>query len=294
VAGAGAPSEGLVDVGPGRVWYESTGEGPTLLLLHGGPGGPSDYLIPLMELARDGFRVVRYDQLGSRRSDKPDDLALWRFPRFVEELETVRRALDLGRVHLLGQSWGAILALEYALHHQEHLRSLVLYSGAASIPEHLAGLRTLRARLPPETRAVLSRYEAIGETDNPDYLAAVEVLNQRHLCRINPRPALLEESLQHVALPVYTTMWGPNEFACTGNLGDWDRTDRLGEIRVPTLIVCGRHDEVMPSCSETMRRGISGAELVVFEESSHLAHFEEPERFFAVLRDFLGRIEEAD
>src|SRR5436190_18748994 len=109
-------SEGFVEVGGGRVWYESVGEGPTLLLLHGGPGSASDYLIPLMDLADDGYRVVRYDQLGSDKSDKPDDLSLWQVPRFVEEVEAVRQALGLGQVHLLGQSWGSFLALEYALH----------------------------------------------------------------------------------------------------------------------------------------------------------------------------------
>src|SRR6187431_1687388 len=104
-----ARTEGFVDVGAGRVWYESVGEGPTLLMLHGGPGGPSDYLVPLMVLASEGYRVVRYDQLGSYRSDKPDDLSLWVVSRFVEEVETVRQALGLGQVHLLGQSWGSFL-----------------------------------------------------------------------------------------------------------------------------------------------------------------------------------------
>src|SRR5204863_5341269 len=112
-----------------------------------------------------------------------------------------------------------------------------------------------------------------------------------HLCRLGPWPEVLTQALHHMGLPVYTTMWGPNEFTCTGNLMGWDRTDRLGEIRVPTLITCGRYDEVVPACSETMQRGIPGAELVIFEESSHLAHFEEPERYFAVLRDFLRRAE---
>lgn len=290
---AGERSEGYVDVGAGRVWYESMGKGPTLLMLHGGPGAPSDYLIPLMVLADEGYRVVRYDQLGSWRSDKPDDVSLWTFQRFVDEVETVRRALDLGRVHLLGQSWGAFLALEYALQHQDLLRSLVLYSGAASTSECVAGMDSLRRLLPAETQELLARYEAAGQTEDPEYLAAMDVLYKRHVCRLDPWPEVLTESLAHLGLPVYNTMWGPNEFTCTGNLREWDRTDRLGEIRVPTLVVCGRHDEVVPSCSQTMHRGIPGAELAIFEESSHLSHFEEPERFFAVLRDFLRRAETA-
>jgi proline iminopeptidase len=286
-----ARTEGFVDVGPGRIWYESVGEGPTLLLLHGGPGGPSDYLVPLMVMADEGFRVVRYDQLGSYRSDKPDDVSLWQFPRFVEEVETVRQALGLGTMHLLGQSWGSFLALEYALNYQENLKSLVLYSGAASTAECVSGMNAWRTTLPAETQDLMAKYEALGQTDNPVYMAAIDLLYSRHLCRLDPWPPGLKEDLDHIGWPVYNTMWGPNEFTCTGNLLAWDRTDRLGEIQVPTLITCGRYDEVAPSCSETMQRGIPGAELVIFEESSHLSHFEEPERYLAVLLDFLRRAE---
>jgi proline-specific peptidase len=287
-------TEGFVDVGDGRVWYESIGAGSrTLLLLHGGPGAPSDYLIPLMALAADGFRVVRYDQLGSRRSDKPDDLSLWRVDRFVAEVETVRQALGLGRMHLLGQSWGAFLALEYALHHQHHLRSLTLASGAASTRECVAGMNAWRERLPEETKATLAKYEATAEYDHPDYLAAVDVLYRRHLCRLEPWPEVMVESMANMALPVYTTMWGPNEFTCTGTLWEWDRTDRLSEINVPTLITVGRYDEVSPLCAATMHQGIRNSQLVVFEESSHSCHLEEPDRYFSTLRQFFARAEGA-
>jgi proline-specific peptidase len=196
-------------------------------------------------------------------------------------------------MHLLGQSWGAFLAIEYALHHQAHLRSLVLASGAASTAECVAGMNAWRRELPAEVQATLARYEATGEYEHPDYKAAVEVLYRRNFCRVRPYPKPLAVAIERMAVPVYETMWGPNEFTCTGNLMDWDRTDRLGEIRVPTLITCGRYDEVHPSCAETLRRGIPGSELVVFEESAHLAHLEEPERYLAVLRGFLERVEAA-
>lgn len=284
-------TEGYIDVGPGRVWYESVGVGPAILLLHGGPGASSDYLVPLMDLAADGYRVVRYDQLGSRRSDKPEDVGLWIVPRFVDEAEAVRRALGLGKMRLIGQSWGSFLALEYALHHQKHLQCLVLYSGAASTEQCVAGMNSLRAQLPAESIAILDRYESSGEIDNPDYVAAIEILYRRHLCRVNPYPPHLQEAMEHMAAPVYNTMWGPNEFTCTGNLMEWERRDRLGEIDVPTLILCGRHDEVVPECSMTMHAGIPGSQLVIFEESSHSAHFEEPERFYPVLREFLRHSE---
>src|SRR5215212_8025996 len=161
-------SEGYIDVGDGRVWYESAGTGDrTVLLLHGGPGGNSEDLSPFLDLANEGFRVVRYDQLGSWRSDKPDDLSLWQVPRFVAEVETVRQALALGRMHLLGQSWGAFLAIEYALHHGEHLRSLVLASGAASTKECVAGMNAWRTALPHETQEMMRRHELAGDYDHP-------------------------------------------------------------------------------------------------------------------------------
>ena len=281
--------EGTVDVGPGRVWWESVGEGSAILLLHGGPGAPSDYLVPLMELANDGYRVVRYDQLGSRRSDKPDDPSLYTPERFAAEVEIVRAALGLGKMHLIGQSWGSFLALEYAIAYPENLQSLVLYSGAASTAECVAGMNALRAQLPEETQALMAEREAAGAVDAEDYLAAVDILMKRHLCRVDPYPPHLAESIAHMALPVYQTMWGPNEFTCTGTLQSWDRTAELGQVRAKTLILCGKYDEVVPSCSQTMQAGIPGSELVIFDESSHSSHFEEPERFFAVLKDFLRR-----
>jgi proline-specific peptidase len=288
-------AEGYVAVPGGRVWWESVGDGPVaLLLLHGGPGAPSDYLTPLQALADDGYRVVRYDQLGSRRSDQPDDTSLWQVPRFVAEVEAVRQALGLGRIHLLGQSWGAFLALEYALHHGDALRSLTLASGAASTAECLAGMHRWREALPDDMQAALANCEAAGDYEQPAYLAAMDELYRRHLCRVWPFPDVLADSMANMAMPVYTTMWGPAEFTCTGNLLTWDRSGRLDEIAVPTLITVGRYDEVDPACAATLHRGIRGSRLELFEESSHSAHLEEPERYLAVLRDFLDGVEAAD
>ena len=290
LSGQGAKHvEGTVEVTGGRIWYESQGEGPAIVLLHGGPGASSDYLKPLMRYADQGFQVVRYDQLGSYRSEQPDDLSLWQVARFVEELEMLRTSLDLGDIHLIGQSWGSFLALEYAISHPGNLRSLVLYSGAASTRECFEGMLGLRATLSKEDQTTLERYELNGDTTNPEYTAIIDRLMANHLCRLDPWPDDLAESMGRMALPVYETMWGPNEFTCTGNLMDWDRSDQLGDVSAPTLVVCGRYDEVVPSCSETMAAGIPDAELVIFENSSHLAHFEEPDAFYPVLTRFLER-----
>jgi proline iminopeptidase len=284
--------QGFVDVGDGRVWYESAGIGErTLLLLHGGPGGNCEDLEPFLDLADRGFRVVRYDQLGSWRSDQPDDSSLWRVPRFVAEVERVRQALGLGRMHLLGQSWGAFLAIEYALHHGDNLRSLVLASGAASTRECIAGMNRWREELPAATQETMARFEATGEYDHPDYLAAMDLLYRRNFCRVWPWPEPLARAMEHMALPVYTAMWGPNEFTCTGNLIEWDRTDRLGEIRVPTLITGGEFDEVHPSCAETLRRGIPNSELVIFPGCAHHPELENPADYYGVLLRFFDRVD---
>lgn len=284
--------QGFIDVGDGRVWYESAGTADqTLLLLHGGPGGNCEDLEPFLQLAEQGFRVVRYDQLGSWRSDQPDDPTLWRVPRFVAEVERVRQALELGRVMLLGQSWGAFLAIEYALHHPENLRGLVLASGAASTRECVAGMDRWRQELPTATRETMAKHEAAGEYGHPDYLAALEILYRRNFCRVWPYPAPLARAMEHMAMPVYTTMWGPNEFTCTGNLQEWDRTDRLGEITCPTLITGGEFDEVHPSCAETLHRGIRDSELVIFPGCAHHPELEDPERYHDVLLRFLDRVD---
>jgi proline iminopeptidase len=286
--------EGFIDVGAGKVWYESAGAGErTLLLLHGGPGGNSEDLKPFLGLADRGFRVVRYDQLGSWRSDKPADTSHWQVPRFVAEVERVRQTLDLGRMHVLGQSWGVFLAIEYALHHGEHLRSLVLASGAASTKECVAGMNAWRAELPHETQAILRCHESVGAYDHPEYLAAMNVLYQRHFCRLSPYPEPLAEAVKHISTPVYTTMWGPNEFTCTGNLLEWDRTNRLQEITVPTLITVGEFDEVHPSCALTLHAGIAESQLEIFADCGHHAELEDPERYWAILLHFLNRVDSA-
>ena len=280
-------TEGFIEVPDGKVWYQSVGTGEPLLLLHGGPGATSTYLEALMTLADNGYQVVRYDQLGSGKSDQPDDTSLWTVDHFVKEVDVVRSALGFETMHLLGQSWGSFLTLEYALRYPQHLRTMTLYSGAASTLQCFDGMNSLCHQLPVETVATMSHFEAAQEYENPDYLAAVQILLDRHLCRVQPWPDELTRSMQSMGLAVYNTMWGPNEFTLTGNLASWDQRDRLGEIDIPTLIVCGRYDEVIPACSETMHAGIRDSRLQIFEQSSHLCHMEEPEAFFPLLTEFL-------
>ena len=284
--------EGTVEVDGYRVWYRQVGSGGVpLLLLHGGPGAGHDYLEPLEALSTERT-VVFYDQLGCGRSDKPDDRSLWRMERFVAEVETVRRALGLERVHLLGQSWGGWLAIEYMLTHPQGVVGLVLASTSASIPQFVDEASRLKAELPPETYRTMQRYEASGELHHPEYEAAVLEFYKRYLCRLDPWPEPLLRSLENLdGNLVYETMNGPNEFYVIGNLKDWDRADRLGEIGVPTLITVGRYDEITPACAETIHKGIPGSRLQVFEESAHVAHLEETGAYLRTVADFLTQAE---
>ena len=287
-------SEGYVEVEGGRVWYQRLGEGDALpvLLLHGGPGAAHDYMLPLAERLSEHRPAIVYDQLGCGRADKPDDTSLWTVDRSVTEVDQVRAALGLDRCHLLGQSWGGWLAIDYMARGPEGIAGLVLASTSASIAQFVAGARRLIDALPEPHRTALQELGARGEYDHPDYRAAEQEFYRRHLCRMDPWPeALVRSSDQMEGNQVYATMNGPTEFDVIGLLRDWDRTADLGRIRVPTLVTCGRYDEITPSCSETITRGIPDARMHVFEQSAHCAHLEEPERYAEVVEAFLREVE---
>ena len=281
-------------------WYKVVG-GPAepgkfpVLVLHGGPGAAHDYLEPIGALAATGRPVIFYDQLGCGLSDRPHDPSLWEVGLFVEEVTAVRQALGLDRLHILGQSWGGMLGMQYALTNPEGLESLIVADSPASMTQWVSEANRLRADLPPAVQATLLQHEADGTTGTKEYQDAVEVYNARHLCRVAPMPDYVKRSFDQIEADpeVYHTMNGPSEFHVIGKLKTWDITDRLGEITTPTLVLSGRYDEATPLIAETIQRGIPGAEWVLFEESSHMPHVEETERYLEVVDEFLTRIERA-
>lgn len=291
---SGNSKEGSIDVPGGKVWYRRIGNGSVvpLLTLHGGPGAGHDYLESLSALA-DERPVVFFDQLGCGRSEHPDDRSLWRIERFVREVAAVRAALGLSRCHLLGQSWGGWLAIEYMLGKPAGVEGLVLASTSASIPQVAAETARLKATLPQDVLEVLHRHEAEGDFHHPEYEEAMMAFYKRFVCRMDPWPDPVMRTLANLGASqdVYETMQGPNEFTFTGNLKDWIRIDRLREIKTPTLITCGRYDELGPACASTLQEGIAGAESQIFEYSAHMAHVEEEVAYITCLRDFLGRVE---
>jgi len=284
--------EGKINIDSHQIWYRRVGSGGIpLLTLHGGPGAGHDYLEPLEGLTNDR-PVIFYDQLGCGRSDQPDNRSLWRIERFVAEVDTVRRALGLEKIHLLGQSWGGWLAIEYMLSRPQGVVSLILASTSASLPQFVAETTRLKTELPLEIYQTLQRYETAGDYHHPDYEAAVLEFYKRHVCRLDPWPEPLLRTVANLnGNAVYETMNGPNEFIVIGNLKNWDRTDRLGEITVPTLITVGRYDELTPACAETLHRGIPNSRMVIFEESAHLAHLEEADTYLQVIADFMENTE---
>jgi proline iminopeptidase len=273
----------------GTVQTYSFGSGDEVLLLaNGGPGLPCDYMRDShSHLADRGWRVVTWDQLGTGRSDRPTDPALWTIERYARELEQVRTGLGLGPVHLLGQSWGGWLAIEYALTFPDGLRSLILSNTAGDLPHLVEELNRLRAALGTETVTMMLAREADGSIDHPEYKAAVDVLNWRHVHRMETIPPALKRSEDGMVFDIYNAMQGPNEFVYIGNLKDWNRIPDMGRITCPAFIIVGEHDELTPACAMRMHHALPDSTIRVFKNASHSTCFETPEPYFAALTAFL-------
>ena len=268
----------------------SYGSGENILfLLNGGPGLPCDYLRdPHIFLAGEGYRVVAFDQLGCGNSDRPDDSSLWNIARYVEEVETVRKALNLEKVHLLGQSWGGWLSIEYALTYPDAIQSLVLANTCGDLPHLTTELNRMRDALGSETVAMMLHHESMGTIDHPEYQAAITILNYRHVCRLKEWPSSLLASVNDWNMGPYGTMQGPNEFLYIGNLKNWNRIPDMPKLKMPTLIITGTHDEIGPACALRMHSALQNSKVIVFPNSSHVPFYEEPDHYFSALRYFLS------
>jgi len=265
----------------------------TLLCVHGGPGGTHDYLLPLADLVREGLRVVFYDALGCGRSDLPKRFDLYTLEHDIRVLEMVRRSLGNDRVHLMGSSYGGMLALAYATRYSKHLVSLNATGGLCDVPFASREMKRLIRGLPQKTQAVLRKYERTGEFQHPEYEAAMMQFYRRHLCRLWPFPEEVASTLTRTSRPVYYTMNGPNEYTIVGNIKDIDFSADLPRIAVPTLILHGRYDEVTPAVGERIHRKIPGSRFHVFPRSSHVSFWEERTSYMRLVGDFLRDAEKA-
>lgn len=291
--------DGRIPFADGETWFRVTGDlssGVTpLVVAHGGPGATHQYLLSLTAFADpDGPArpVVHYDQLGCGNSTHlPDaDPSYWTVELFLAELENLVTLLGIADdYHLLGQSWGGMLAAEHAVRRPAGLKRLVIANSPASMPLWLQAAAALRAELPPVIDQTLRAHELAGTTDSPAYEAAMTTFYDRHVCRVVPNPPEVRAAFAALAEDptVYHTMNGPSEFHVVGSLRDWSVVDRLPNIDVPTLVISGAYDEAAPVAVMPYAQLIPDVRWEVFQYSSHMPHVEEHSRYASVVEAFL-------
>jgi len=259
-------------------------------VLHGGPGFTSHYLNPLAALG-DDRPVIFYDQLGAGRSTVTTDSTMWTIQHFVAELDSVRRALGLREFHLLGHSWGTMLATQYVFAHPDAgVKSLILASPALHAARWVADADSLLALLPDSIQRAIERHEAAGTFDSQEYQDAVIAYYGRYLWRQPPGPDV-DSSLAGHNPGIYGYMWGPSEFTATGTLADFDVTDSLGMIDLPTLFTTGEYDEAVPATVRWFASLMPNAEVAVIAGAAHLTMQDDPEENVRVVREFLRRLD---
>jgi proline iminopeptidase len=276
-----------------KVWTKKIGTGPVkVLLLHGGPGFSHEYLEALESfLPQSGIEMYYYDQLGCNNSDQPDDPSLWTLARYTEEVEEVRRALGLEHFVLYGHSWGGMLAIEYALHHQQYLRGLVISDMTAGVQSYLKRTDFIRRQLPPDTLTRLAALEAKGDYDSPEYQKIMmEDLYPRMICRVQPWPEPVSRAFRHMNDKIYNLMQGKSEFLVTGNLKNWERWDRLHEIKAKALTIGSRYDEMDPEDMKKMATIMPNANYAFCPNGSHFCMWDDQEVYFKHLLNFLRTV----
>jgi proline iminopeptidase len=285
------PGEAYLPVPDGRIWYRvsGAGAGTPVILLHGGPGYSSFYLKPFEALG-DDRPVVRYDQLGAGKSDRISDTTLFTIAHFVRELDSLRAHLGYGKFHLLGHSWGTILAVEYHRVHPEHVASLTLASAALDMPAWERNTRRLVGTLSDSAQRAIRVREQEGRFDAPDYQAALAEFYDRYVWRHPVQPDL-DSLMTTVNEAIYIYMQGPSEFTITGTLKRYDATPLLKDIAVPTLYTVGEFDEADPPTIERFARMTPGAQVVVLAGAAHLTPWDAGDESVRVVRTFLSAVD---
>ena len=284
--------EGFIEVTGGKVWYKIVGGGTSipLLMLHGGNGVSSIYLKPLEALA-DQRPVVFFDQLGCGNSPGPSDTSLWTIENFVEQIAAVRKALNLKQVHLYGHSWGTMLAIDYMLGEPTGVHSLVLAGPVFSIERYIQDKVKLLETLPDSISKVIKKNELEGTLDSPDYMPAIMVFLEQFFARKQPWSDELNQAFATMNHSMGVYLFGPLSFHSSGTLAGYNRTDRLGEIKLPTLLIAGEYDISTPATSKYYQSLIPGAELVIIENAGHLTMQDNAEADIKAIRDFLDKLE---
>jgi len=286
---------GYVAVDGGRIWYrlngaEHLGKRPAIIVAHGGPGGTHRGNMSYVALS-DKYPVILYDQLGTGHSDRPADKANWTVEHFVAEIDHIRHALNLDVIIMAGHSWGGSLAAEYAVGGPKGLVGVILSSPLINTDQWIADNQKWIDQLPAETIATIRRHEAAGTTDHPDYRAAETAFYARHMCRQDPCPlGEYRAGGPPGNSEMYEYMWGPTEFYAPGTLHDYDVSARLGDITVPTLMICGEFDEAAPDSCYQYADMIDDAATVIVPDAGHATMRENEPLYLATVRAFLADI----
>lgn len=269
-----------------KVWTKRFGNNPKIkiLLLHGGPALTHEYMESFEPFfKKEGFEFYQYDQLGSHFSDQPKENSLWQVSRFVEEVEQVRQAIgaDNSNFYVLGNSWGGILGMEYALKYQKHLKGLIVSNMMASAPEYGRYANDVLAKqMPREVLAEIRAIETKKDFDNPRYMELLlPHFYHKHICRLKEWPDGLNRAMQHVNSEIYTLMQGPSEFGIGGRLTAWDIKHRLREIAVPTLMIGAKHDTMDPKAMEEQSRLVQKGRYLYCPNGSHLSMWDDQQIF---------------
>ncbi len=285
-------------VGSFKVWTKRFGNNPRIkiLLLHGGPAMTHEYMECFETyFQREGFEFYEYDQLGSYYSDQPKDSSLWTTARFVEEVEQVRQAIgaDSSNFYLLGNSWGGLLAMEYALKYQQNLKGLVVANMMASAPDYgRYAEEVLSKQMKPEVLAEIKALEAKADYNNPRYMELlIPNFYKEHLCRLSEWPDGFNRTMKHVNGEIYTMMQGPSEFGVSGRLATWDIKNRLKEITVPTLMIGAKHDTMDPKAMEEQSKMVKKGRYLFCPNGSHLAMWDDQKVFMHGVIGFISDID---
>lgn len=284
--------EGYIETDTGELYYRRFGSGDeAILTLHGGPGMPHNYLLPLAEHGGEDFTVYMYDQFGVGESDKPapGDFDQYTVEHYREEVDAVRTEIGADTVHLYGQSWGGMLALEYVLECPEHVESLILANTLASVQSAYESMKSVLDDLSADNQETIETAHERRAFDDPEYEAALHPAYAKHVCRVDPFPDPVERTLDNVNTDIYGLMWGPNEFVLLehARLRGWDVRDRLDEISTPTLVMTGSYDEISPDVAKEISEGIPDACLIELQESSHMPFWEQPDEHFEAIDAFV-------
>jgi len=285
-------------VGEFKVWTKRFGNNPRIkiLLLHGGPAATSEYMECFESFfPQEGFEFYEYDQLGSYRSDKPTDTNLWQLDRFVEEVEQVRKAIgaDATNFYILGNSWGGILGMQYALKYQDNMKGLIVANMMASCPEYgKYADEVLAKQMKPDVLAEINAIEAKDDFTNPRYMELLMPnFYNEHICRLPEWPEPVNRSFSHVNSAIYVQMQGPSEFGIAGNLANWDVKGRLKEIKIPTLMVGAKHDTMDPQAMEEQSKLVQKGRYLYCPNGSHLAMWDDQKVFMGGVIKFIRDVD---